>query len=160
VTLDELIARESIRDLVARYNVFGDAGDVAQVADLFAEDAALEVGDRSRGQVFRGRTEIRDFLDAVKTHWAASPALPRSGSASAFVRHCLATHVIDFQPPDAADGTCYLIVMRSGRPPASARYLDRYGIRDGRWVFVSRRALADGESGAASLLAERAEPAP
>ena len=38
----ELIARESIRDLAARYNANGDAGRIDQVVELFAEDAVLD----------------------------------------------------------------------------------------------------------------------
>ena len=36
MTLDELIARESIRDLVARYNANGDSGRFDQVVELMA----------------------------------------------------------------------------------------------------------------------------
>ena len=34
----QLIARESIRDLVARYNANGDTGRFAQVRELFSPD--------------------------------------------------------------------------------------------------------------------------
>ena len=42
----ELVARESIRDLVARYNANGDAGRFDQVWTLFADDAVMELVTR------------------------------------------------------------------------------------------------------------------
>ena len=39
----ELVARESIRDLVARYNANGDSGRFDQVMALFAPDAVMEI---------------------------------------------------------------------------------------------------------------------
>ncbi len=54
----ELIARESIRDLVARYNANGDSGRFDPMLELFAEDAVLEVP----GRRLEGRAAIRAFL--------------------------------------------------------------------------------------------------
>ena len=47
----ELIARESIRDLVARYNANGDTGRFDQLMELFAPDAVMDVD----GEVYEGR---------------------------------------------------------------------------------------------------------
>ena len=41
--LDDLLAREAIRDLVARYNAYGDSGLFDRMLRLFAPDAVLEV---------------------------------------------------------------------------------------------------------------------
>ena len=57
----ELSARESIRDLVARYNANGDSGRFDPMLALFAEDATMELPD----QVCRGRGEIRAFLEGI-----------------------------------------------------------------------------------------------
>ena len=43
----ELEARESIRDIVARYNANGDSGRFDEVMVLFAPDAVMQVGDGS-----------------------------------------------------------------------------------------------------------------
>ena len=45
----ELIARESIRDLVARYNANGDSGRFDPMLELFAEDATMELPGASSG---------------------------------------------------------------------------------------------------------------
>ena len=47
----QVIARESIRDLVARYNANGDTGRFAQVRELFSPEATMDIGD---GQVYSG----------------------------------------------------------------------------------------------------------
>ncbi len=39
----ELTARESIRELVARYNCLGDTCRIGEKVDLFAPDAVLEL---------------------------------------------------------------------------------------------------------------------
>lgn len=58
----ELLARESIRDLVARYNMLGDSGRIDEVAALFRPDGCLETGDRTATRVVRGREQIRELL--------------------------------------------------------------------------------------------------
>src|SRR5436305_4632163 len=55
----ELAARESIRDLVARYNANGDAGRIEQVLTLFAPDAVLDI----EGTVYAGHAEIRGMFE-------------------------------------------------------------------------------------------------
>ena len=51
----ELVARESVRDLVQRYNANGDSGRFGPLLDLFAEDASMEL----KGRIYRGHGEIR-----------------------------------------------------------------------------------------------------
>lgn len=62
----ELVAREHIRDTLARYNWSGDAGRLDELADTFSPDGALEIrafeplrGIRDRGFPRRCRGERR-----------------------------------------------------------------------------------------------------
>ena len=57
----ELVARESIRDLVARYNANGDTGRFDQVVELFAPDAVMDVD----GTVYEGREQIRTIFTSA-----------------------------------------------------------------------------------------------
>ena len=43
MTLDELIARECVRDTYARYNHAGDRGRIEELAACFTVDGILEV---------------------------------------------------------------------------------------------------------------------
>ncbi len=71
----ELTARESIRDLVARYNANGDAGRFAQVLELFADDAAMEIatpgGDVQR---YEGHDAIATIFTGTKERWDSESA--------------------------------------------------------------------------------------
>ena len=129
----ELEARESIRDLVARYNANGDAGRFDPMLALFAADAALEVPERR----IEGRAAIRAFFEGV-----AAGADGRR--AVRLLRHHTATLQIDVDSPDEARGRCYYQVFTEQGLDHWGRYVDRYRRVDGRWLFSERRVTVDG----------------
>ncbi|MBW2241115.1 MAG: nuclear transport factor 2 family protein [Deltaproteobacteria bacterium] len=130
----ELEARESIRDLVARYNANGDSGRFGPMLELFAEGATLEL----EGSTCRGRAEIRGMFEGV----AANTGQGASAKA-AFIRHFTATHQIDLQNPDEATGRCYFAVLTDRGLDHWGRYLDTYRRIDGAWRFWHRRVILD-----------------
>jgi hypothetical protein len=78
VEMWELVAREQIRDTLARYNWSGDAGRLDGLAETFCADAVLEV--RGVGPL-RGRSEIIAFLSGVTGNVAGdADARPPSGT--------------------------------------------------------------------------------
>ena len=128
----ELEARESIRDLVARYNANGDAGRLDAVLELFAEDAVLEVP----GETLQGRTAIRAFMERVASGADRKPIR--------LLRHFTATHQIDVESGDTARGRCYYQVLTEDGLDHWGRYVDEYVKREDRWLFASRKASVDG----------------
>jgi hypothetical protein len=130
----ELIARESIRDLTARYNANGDAGRIDQVVELFAEDAVLEI---TRAQTCRGRDEIRAFFDSVVRGDGGRKKIR-------VLRHLIATHQIDLVDEGEAHGRCYFAVLTEDGLDHWGRYRDRYRCIDGRWLFQERTVTLDG----------------
>ncbi len=131
----ELVARESVRDLVARYNANGDAGRFDDVLALFHADAVMELPDRT----YRGASEIRSMFER------ASQRTGSGGGASArFIRHFTATHQIDLQGPGQASGRAYYLVLTDRGVDHWGRYVDRYRAEDGRWYFVQRKVTVDG----------------
>lgn len=138
----ELAAREAIRDLVARYNANGDTGRLAQVFELFAPDAAMEIaGDGAEGRVYRGLGEIETiFTGAVETFREAADTRAQPG----YVRHCVATHQIDLVDRRRAKGRCYFFVLRADGLDHWGRYVDEYEERDGRWLFTYRKVTTEG----------------
>jgi hypothetical protein len=72
VDLDDLLAREAIRDLVARYNAYGDSGLFDRMLELFAVDAVLEIGD----SVHTGQDEIRAVFTAVPERTSSGGGAP------------------------------------------------------------------------------------
>ncbi len=129
----ELVARESIRDLVARYNANGDSGRFDQVVECFAADAVLEID----GQVYRGRPQIRTIFTG------AAEAL-RGWSGPLTIRHHTSTLQIDLAGPTVASSRCYYQVVTGRGLDHWGRYLDSYGVIEGSWCFVHRREFLDG----------------
>ena len=128
----ELDAREQIRDLVARYNVQGDAGRLGEMLELFAPDAELAFEDR----VHRGLDEIRAmFTDAAQS----TRARPRG-----LLRHFTATHQIDLLDRDRARGRCYFQALTESGLDHWGRYVDEYRRIDGLWRYATRRIELDG----------------
>jgi hypothetical protein len=140
----EAIARESIRDLVARYNANGDTGRFAQVLELFAPDAVMDIGD---DRTYTGFDEIVTIFTGVRDHVSLSAALT-------YVRHLTATHQIDLVDDSNATGRCYYQVLTSVGLDHWGRYVDEYRVVDGHWRFASRRVTVDGRSPASLFPSE------
>jgi len=134
--LEELIARESIRDLVARYNGNGDSGRLDQLLELFAEDAVMQVED---GDPHVGRAGIRRFFDSPVTGF-------KDVSGPVLVRHSVTTHVIDVTGPDTAKGRAYYTVFLADGPDHWGRYVDEYKRVEGTWQFAKRKVSTDGRT--------------
>jgi uncharacterized protein (TIGR02246 family) len=130
----ELVARESIRDLVARYNANGDSGRFDQVVELFAPDAVMVVD----GEAFEGRDQIRTIFTG------AAASLRDHGQGPVMLRHCTSTLQIDVQGPDHATSRCYYHVLMAHGLDHWGRYLDEYRVVDGSWHFARRREVLDG----------------
>src|SRR5204863_7862101 len=132
----ELMARESIRDLVARYNGNGDAGRIDDVVALFAPDAVLDV----MGTAHSGHAEIRGMFEQAIADIAAGSPTERT-----VVQHHTSTLQIDVTGPTSARARSYFQVIMSGGLDHWGRYVDEFGIVDGRWVFRHRRVTVAGE---------------
>ena len=132
IAQSELAARESIRDLVARYNANGDSGRFDAMLALFAEDATLELD----AETLNGRPAIRAFFERVAERTGP-------GRTAAFVRHFTATHQIDVLSDREARGRCYYAVLTERGLDHWGRYIDEYRQLDGRWLFQRRRITLD-----------------
>lgn len=131
--LSDLLAREAIRDLVARYNAYGDGGLIDRMVELFADDATLEVGD----DVHQGRDAIRSLFSGTVDRSAGAAGGPT------YVRHSTSTHQIDLVDDAHATGRCYFTVLTRIGLDHWGRYLDDYRTVDGEWRFARRRVLTD-----------------
>lgn len=143
-------ARESIRDLVARYNANGDSGRFAQVLELFADDALMELatGD-GEVRTFAGHGAIATVLTGTRDRWTTE-AGAGTPSGPFHVRHFVSTHQIDIEDRTHASGRAYFSVLMPHGLDHWGRYLDRYEVRGERWLFTRRRAVTDGSSASSS----------
>jgi hypothetical protein len=131
--VSDLLAREAIRDLVIRYNSYGDSGLFDRMIGLFAPDADLEIN----GVAYHGIGELRRVFNGVRDHTS------RPGGRPAYLRHCTATHQIDLVDETTATGRCYFFVLTAVGLDHWGRYLDGYSVVDGEWRFTQRRVLTD-----------------
>ena len=139
----ELIARESIRDLVIRYNANADSGRFKEVLALFTNDACFELIEGDRSDLYRNHDGISRLLTDFQSTWVSSAA---ARGNSPYVRHFVATHQIDVEDRNRASGRSYVAVVKAGGLDHWGRYLDDYVRRDGAWLISRRRAITDGRT--------------
>ena len=130
----ELVARESVRDLVQRYNANGDSGRFGPLLELFAEDASMDV----MGSVYRGHREIREFFEGV-----ARGTGTQKGQRASFIRHFTSTHQIDVIGENEVRGRCYYAVLTDNGLDHWGRYVDEYRKVDDKWRFWKRKVSVD-----------------
>jgi hypothetical protein len=136
VEIWELVARESIRDLVARYNANADTGRFDQVVELFAPDAVMETLDEAPRT---GREEIRTIFTGARDR-------AEYGSHPVYLRHVTGTLQIDLVDESQAASRCYYFVITDVGLDHWGRYIDQFRIVDGDWKFAHRRVTIDGRN--------------
>lgn len=136
MTTADLIAREGIRDTIARYAHCGDSGRFQEMVELFAEDGVLEIDGREPN---RGRAAILEFLGATRqTLGTVAPGT--------FVRHHVSNVVIDLEDDGSGRAASYFFVVTHNGPDHWGRYRDRFVRVGERWLFAHRRVRLDGRA--------------
>jgi hypothetical protein len=144
MTLDELVARERIRDTIARYTWCGEFMDRAGFADCFTADGVLEIKGSA---TYVGRSEIIEMMLGVRdrTRSALDAAAPSLGDAAPVMRHFVANTRIELVSLDRARAFSYFTVFM---PPHGHDHWGRYAdelVREGElWRFTKRRVSVDG----------------
>ncbi|WP_176595467.1 MULTISPECIES: nuclear transport factor 2 family protein [Sphingobium] len=131
---DILSDERAISNLMARYAFLVDDGDYAGVGRLFAQ-GELVLNDNAPAS---GADAVEAFLKrALKTYDDGTPR----------TRHVLSNIIIEIEEPRlAASARSYVTTFQATeglplQPIACGRYEDRFGRRDGRWVFRSRQII-------------------
>jgi hypothetical protein len=122
--LDRVVARDEIRQLVARYAVRMDARDFGGVAALFIEDVQV-------GRDQRGRPALHAFLEAAVREMPITILN-------------VGTHVIELDDADHGRGVVYCrgeLAVDDRWVVQAIQYRDTYARRDGDWFFVRRQHL-------------------
>jgi len=97
-------------------------------------------GEDGSVQVFSGKEAIASIFTGTAARWSAK-AQP---AGRHYVRHFTSTHQVDFVDEEHATGRSYFMVLMPHGLDHWGRYLDQYERRNGRWLFVRRRAVTDG----------------
>ncbi len=128
----ELVARERIRDTVARYNHAGDRGRFDEMVECFTPDGVLVIhGEHEH----RGRDAMRAFFAGVGG--SATPGLTQ-------LRHCVTNLVIDLDGPEVARTSAYFQVITDVGLDHWGRYRDRLVPHGDRWLLAERSVRTDG----------------
>jgi SnoaL-like domain len=145
----EVIARESIRDRIARWNANGDAGRYADMVQVLAPDVEFEA---TGSPALRGRDAVLEFLGGVghrkQTELsgtggaAAGRYLPPGGRPS--IRHYTSTINIDLESETHARVRSYYVVLSASGLDHWGRYLDEFGVVDGEWLITHRTITTEG----------------
>jgi hypothetical protein len=134
----ELVAREQIRDTLARYNWSGDAGRLDALAETFCTAGVLEI----RGsESLRGRTEIASFLSGVTGSVAADASL--KADVKPIVRHNVANVLFGGLSPDQAQVSSYFTVVTHIGLDHFGRYRDTLVPEGGTWLIKHRKVSTD-----------------
>jgi uncharacterized protein (TIGR02246 family) len=132
----ELLAREAIRDTLARYAHDADTGRFEALAELFADDGVMVVPDRDP---LTGRAAILEFLGRARRRLSDS-------SVQAYIRHHVTSVRIDIESADSARAASYFLALTARGPDHWGRYRDRLVRRGERWLFQERQVLVDGRA--------------
>ena len=130
----ELVAREQIRDTLARYNWSGDAGRLDDLADTFCADGVLEI----RGfEPLRGRSEIVAFLGDVTAKVAGS------ADVKPIVRHNVASLLFTELTRDHGQVSSYFTVVTHIGLDHIGRYRDTVVPDGDTWRIRHRNVSTD-----------------
>jgi hypothetical protein len=147
----ELVARESIRDLIARWNYNGDARRMDEMVLVLAPDVEFRAVD---GDVLQGRAAVLEFLTGVRDGKDGSNAgdprpAPNDGrylpaGTSPSIRHFTSNPRITFESETRAQVRTYYAVLSSFGLDHWGRYIDEFGVVDGEWLITKRVVTTDG----------------
>jgi len=133
----ELVARERIRDTLARYNWSGDSLRLDELARSFCEDGELEL----RGsEPVRGRAAIVELLGGV----VAEPnSTAQTSGVKRIVRHNVTNIRFTDVRPDEAQVACYFTVVTEIGLDHYGRYRDTFVPVGDDWLIRHRFVSTD-----------------
>ena len=136
----ELVARERIRDTLARYTWSGDGLRLDRLALAFCPDGVLEVRGRP---AFDGREAIVDFLSGVGS---APVAAAQASGVRTIVRHNV-TNVdfLELTPTEARVASYFTVVTEIGLDHIG-RYRDSLVPVGEEWLIRHRFVSTDWRS--------------
>jgi hypothetical protein len=144
MTLEELLARESIHQTMVKYTMSGDRLRVEDFIAVFTEDAILESEGVPESDAFRyeGREAIRGWL----TRWLPAPGAPPQEHRATFIRHHLSTSQIDLTGADTAKGRTYWTAYTDIGADHCGHYVDAFRKAGERWLIAHRKVRLDWRS--------------
>jgi hypothetical protein len=144
MTLDELLARESIRQAMANYTMAGDRLRIDDFVAVFTEDGVLESDSVAKADTFhyKGRQAMRAWFG----RWSRPADGAQKTHQASFVRHHLSTSQIELTGVDSAKARTYWVAYTDIGPDHGGYYLDTFRCVDGQWLIAHRKVRMDWRS--------------
>jgi 3-phenylpropionate/cinnamic acid dioxygenase small subunit len=144
MTLEQLLAHESIRQTMANYTMAGDRLRVDDFVAVFTEDAVLESEGVPESDAFRyeGRDAMRNWFG----RWSAPTADSQPTHQATFVRHHLSTSQIELTSNNTARARTYWVAYTDIGPDHGGYYVDTFRSVDGNWLIAHRKVRLDWRS--------------
>jgi 3-phenylpropionate/cinnamic acid dioxygenase small subunit len=144
MTLDELLARESIRKTLVGYNIAGDRLRVDEFAACFTDDAIFEIAavGEDPGARLAGREVIREWF----LSWGRGAKEEKPVHQATFIRHHLSTCHIDLTAADTAKTRTYWTAYTDIGPDHGGYYLDSFRKVGEQWLIAHRQVRHDWSS--------------
>ena len=131
LTIEELLDREMIRDVLADYAVSMDlAPDTTATAlvNAFHPDGVMITTD---GHVYSGRAEIEGYVEGLTKK--------RAGGPEVYARHWKFPCRFSFPRPGHADTVTYTLVLTEKGLDQVCTHRDHLVKEEGRWYIKERR---------------------
>jgi hypothetical protein len=140
MSLDELIARECIRQTIARYTMAGDRLRSDDFMAVFTDDAVLETDRVPEADAFRceGRAAIGQWFG----RWR-SRDLRAAAQRATFIRHHLSTSQVELTGPDSAQARTYWVAYSDIGPDHCGYYVDVFRREGAEWLIAHRKVRLD-----------------
>jgi hypothetical protein len=144
MTIEDLLAREAIRDTLAKYNTSGDRLKVEDYVSCFTDDGIMESEFVAEEKAFsyKGKAEILAWQNRWRHRDPDAPVI----HGSRFIRHHLSTSKIDLTGPDTAKVRTYWVAYTDIGPDHAGYYLDDFRKVGDEWLIAHRRVRLDWES--------------
>jgi hypothetical protein len=144
MTIEEMLAREAIRDTLAKYNTSGDRLKVEDYVSCFTDDGIMESEFVAEDKAFsyKGKAAILAWQNRWRHRDPDAPAI----HGSRFIRHHLSTCKIDLTGPDTAKVRTYWVAYTDIGPDHAGYYLDDFRKVGDEWLIAHRRVRLDWES--------------
>jgi hypothetical protein len=135
--MSEVDVVSAVQQTVARYANAVDHGHFDEAAACFADDGVLEIvgGTRSVGRA------------AIAERFTAAGRMLAANAADAFVRHHVASVLVDTSDRDRAVARSYFLVLTEIGVDHWGSYRDELVPVEGQWLFASRRVRVEGRAG-------------
>ena len=143
MTIDDLLAREAIRDTMVRYHMAGDRLKAEDFAACFTEDGLIESQPGAGPEHHAFRHEGRAAIYKWQSHWPSAKPGTAVRPAPSFVRHHLSTCQIDLTSATTARVRSYWAAWSDNGPDHSGTYLDDFRREGDLWLIARRCVRVD-----------------